>query len=194
MNYAHFNVSKREIHQALKRIINIVNVANKTLTSLEVTIYQSYLELQVPGVAIKVPATTIGHARFSIMLLIIEDFVKNEKDLMLDFYLFEGELKIRKSTFLVQTTFFENDKVLRSIQLPVNYDFIDLMKLFLSGKYTEEEIKFNNLHKELKKARTKTKREILLVSKVLNKYGINELEIETLVMERLNAQIPDRVI
>lgn len=193
MSKAYFTVSKRELHSALKRILNVVGVAGRLRSFLEVTIYEKHLELQVPGVSIKVPAKTNGSAKFSTLLLFMEDIVKNEKDLMLDFQLLEGELKIRTSTFLVQTTFFESDRILRSIELPVNYDFVDLMKLHLSGKYTEEEIKFNHLDKDLKKAITKTKREITHLARVLSKYGFQEKEVEELVISRLCSQIPDRV-
>ena len=50
-----------------------------------------------------------------------------------------------KGLFLkVETTFFETDKILRSIKMPINYTDWHLLRLENEG-YTPEELEFNKL-------------------------------------------------
>ena len=75
------------------------------------------------------------------------------------------------------TTFFETDSILRSIKLPLNYTDMDLAKLLLSGKYTDEEIVFNNLAKESVKTMRKVKADIRKIILMMKVYGFKQKEV-----------------
>lgn len=85
-------------------------------------------------------------------------------------------------------TFFETDSILRSIQLPVNYTDMDLAKLLLSGKYTDEEISFNNLNATAADAMRKVKSDINKIVLQMKKYGFRKGEVEEMILNRLKEK------
>lgn len=83
------------------------------------------------------------------------------------------------------TTFFETDSILRSVNLPLNYSDIDLAKLLLSGKYTNEEMVFNNLDKEGVKSMHKVKADISKIILMMKAYSFKRKEVEQLILNKL---------
>lgn len=92
---------------------------------------------------------------------------------------------MRGFTFGVLTRFFEKDDILRSIDLPINYKFIDTAKLYLSEKYTTEEIIFNNLEKEVVDAINILDADIDKVTSIMRKYGFTRKEVEGIILNKL---------
>ena len=137
---ASFRVLKNELLNVLKQMQRVEKSAKKKLSTLEVTIIDNYPQLAIPGIQLSINTATKGSAKFTVRLWYFADIIKAEKDSTLHFDLLENQLKLRVFTFPVLTTFFETDRILRSINLPLNYTDLDLAKLFLSGKYTDEEI------------------------------------------------------
>lgn len=185
---ASFRVLKKDLLNLLKQMQRLEKSARKKLSTLEVTIIDYYLQLAIPGIQLNINAATKGSAKFTLRLGYFFDIIKSEKDNTLDFELTENRLSLRTLSFPVMTTFFETDEILRSINLPLNYSEIDLVKLLLSGKYTDEEIAFNNLNKEAVKAMLKVKADIGKIILMLKNYGFNRNEVEEFIMNKVKEK------
>ena len=102
----------------------------------------------------------------------------------------EDTLKISNTLFNVFTTFFEDDSILRNINLPVNYSHVDLYRLNASGKYTQKEIEFNALTEKIENSILKIKLDTEKVSLILSAYGFSKNEITEIIMNKLKEGIP----
>jgi len=83
-----------------------------------------------------------------------------------------------------KSIFFENDEILRTIHLPINYKDMDLLRLETEG-YTWQEVMFNNLGAQVISAEDNLKRNILLLYRKLSQYGVTREEIEGLVNSKI---------
>jgi len=184
-NKATFRVLKNELLVVLKQLQKLEKTVRKKLSTIEVTIIDDHIQMAIPGVQLQINAATKGSAKFTVRLWYLADIIKAEKDASLDFELLDNQLKLRVFTFPVLTTFFETDRILRTINLPVNYTDMDLVKLCLSGKFTDEEISFNKLDKIAAEAMQKTKADISKIFFLMKKYGFNKKEIEELISNKL---------
>lgn len=180
-----FNVDKRQLLNALKQLQKIEKTSKKKDSTLEVTVFDGYIRLVIPGIDLIVQSITKGSAKFTIRLWYFTDIVNAEKDRELQFTLTENQFKLRGFSFAVLTTFFENDRILRSINLPVNYKYLDIVQLYLSEKYTTEEIIFNNLDKEVVDAINKLNTDIDKVSSTMRKYHFSREEVEAFILNKL---------
>lgn len=183
-----FRVLQNELFDALTQIKRSIKNTRRKKTVLEVTITDSCLQLLVPGIQLQITAATQGAAKFTVLLDYFLEIVKAEKHGTLDFTLFECSLNLRVFTFSVQTTFFEDDKNLRSINLPINYTDKDIVRLYLSEKYTIEEITFNKLNERVEQAMFNTKKDINKISSLMKAYGFNKKEVESIVFDKLKKQ------
>lgn len=93
-------------------------------------------------------------------------------------------IKIGVTSFIAQSTFFESDRILRSIKLPMNYSGYHLLQLENKG-FTPEEIDFNGLEFELHQAKKDLKSTIRQTTELLKVYVVTTVEIE----ELLNSKI-----
>jgi hypothetical protein len=186
-NSAAFRVAKNDLLPALKQLKKIEKASKKRESTLEVTIIDDYLQLVIPGIQLQVNAVTDGSAKFTIRLWYFTDIINAEKIKDLQFSLTENQLKLRSFTWGVLTTFFETDSILRSINLPVNYKYLDVARLYLSEKYTTDEIIFNNLDKEVVDAINKLNTDIDNASSIMREYGFSRKEIEALILDKLKG-------
>lgn len=183
-----FRVYKKELFESLKQMQRMEKAAKKKLSTLEVTIIDNFLQLNIPGVQLNVPAATKGSAKFSLLLMYLIEVLKTEKDNLLHFELSENQLHLRQMKFKVMTTFFETDRILRTINLPLNYSYIDLAKLVLSGKYTDEELEFNKISAEATKALKQTQNDIAKIASLMKDFGFKRSEVETLILDKLKEK------
>lgn len=182
---ASFSVLKSELLNILKQMQRVEKSARKKMSTLEVTFIDGFLQMAIPGIQLKINATTKGSAKFTVRLWYFADIIKGEQDNTLHFDLFENQLKLRVFSFPVLTTFFETDRILRTINLPVNYTDMDLTKLVLSNKYTDEEILFNDLDKKIAGVMRKAQTDISKITSMMKKYGFNQKEVEELILNKL---------
>lgn len=184
---ATFTVEKRQLLNTLKQLKKLEKSGRKNDSTLEITIFDGYIRLNIPGIELIVQAFTKGSAKFTIRLWYITDVVNAETDKELNFTLLENELKLRGFTFAVQSTFFDTDSILRSINLPVNYTQYDLAKLYFSGKYTQEEIIFNNMDKLVPNALDTLEKDINKIALLMKQFGFTKKEVKELLMEKFTA-------
>ena len=182
---ASFRVIKNELLNALQQMRRVERTPKKKSGTLEVTLLDGFLHLVMPGIQLDVPAGTGGNAKFSIRLWYFTDIISSERDNTLHFELTENRLSVRTLSFPVLTTFFETDSILRSINLPLNYTDMDLAKLLLSGKYTDEEIVFNNLDKEAMDTMRKVKADISKIISMMKTYRFKRKDVEELILNKL---------
>lgn len=88
-----FIVEKKQLLNSLKHLQKIEKSGRKKESTLEVTIYDGYLQLVIPGIQLKVQARTEGSAKFTIRLWYITNLVNAEKDNELHFSVTENQLK-----------------------------------------------------------------------------------------------------
>ena len=181
---ATFRVLKSEILSTLKTLHKIEKIGKKKGSTLEVTVKKNSLELVIPGAQLYIGAISEGSAKFTINLGYFLDIINSEKDKELNFIIVDKGLKLRGFTFNVQTTFLDSDRILRSIDLPIGYQYLDLVKLYLSEKYTYEEIRFNHLDDEIVEAIDKLKADIDRVTSTLKTYGFRTEDVEELIKEK----------
>jgi hypothetical protein len=113
--------------------------------------------------------------------------IKMSKDKILKVVVTDGEAMIGKVTVNVQTTFFENDRILRSIQLPANPKAIDYWKLEFQG-YTREELQFNDLESKIMWAKVEFEESIDLAALNLRSYRITRDELRDMVLQKLKEK------
>ena len=109
-----------------------------------------------------------------------KDIVSSQKDPILQILITDGEMKIGKLKIPVKTTFFEDDTILRSIDIPVNPTPQDLLDLS-SGHYTPEEIAFNQMQDAEREGKIRLKDAIQKAFDLLKVYKVKRKDIEELV-------------
>jgi hypothetical protein len=181
-----FNISRKELNSILIKFKKLEGNAKKRNSTIEITVLTGFIELAIPGIKLKISAETEGSSKITMRLWYFHDIVKSESDSILTFTIFENQLKLRTLTFPAQTTFFEDDRILRSINIPLNYSYIDLAKLVINGNFTDEEIAFNNLDEATELSLKKVKKDIVNVFRILRKYDIKELEIKDFILSKLS--------
>jgi len=104
--------------------------------------------------------------------------------LIIECKIIDDEMLIGVSKFKVQTTFFEDDKILRSIKLPINYTDYHLLQLENRG-FTIDELRFNKLEFEVYHAQKRLKTNINKTKDLLGVYGITKQEIEDIIDRKI---------
>lgn len=94
-------------------------------TRCEITVTDGKVTFVVPGAEFYLTCETQGGAaRATLPYLYFLDIVKSQKEKETEFKITEGEINVGLLTFKAATCFFEDDKILRTIQLPVLCEFI----------------------------------------------------------------------
>jgi hypothetical protein len=182
-----FTVANKELKSALAHLEKLNASVNKRKgTVLELTLTDGCLALTIPGVTLNVIAYTKGGAKFVLKLWYFADIVKSYTEDELSFVLTEDSLKIKNTIITVHSTFFKDDSILRSIDLPLNYTHVDLLRLDRSDKYTPQEIKFNHLNEKIASARVHLKVDIDDLYDRLRRYGFTKAEISDLLNSKIN--------
>lgn len=182
-----FSVNNKALTDALKRIklAHKVQSRKKQIVVCEVTVKTNCLEIQAPGIFVQVEATASSPCKFSVAYLIFSKIVSSYKTEILKFTVKKGRIQIENLSFSVDTTFFRDDNILRSIQLPINYDAADLLALN-QVDYTPEELHFNKMDAKVEDAMVKLVKDLMAASKKLKPYHITYNDLKKMVCERLN--------
>lgn len=182
-----FSVNNKALTEALKRIklAHKVQGRKKQIVVCEVTVKTDCLEIQAPGIFVQLEATASGPCKFSVAYLIFSKIVNSYKTETLRFTVQKGRIHIENLSFSVDTTFFKNDNILRSIQLPINYGAAELLTLNQID-YTPEELHFNKMDAQVEHAMVKLVKDLMAASKKLKPYHITYNDLKKMVCERLN--------
>ncbi len=141
-----FIAPKDELINTLKHLRAVVKGKSKRAlqTKCEATITDGKVTFSVPGGIFSLSCQTKGVAKFTIKFLPFYDFVRSYKTSQLRIIVRDNEIQIENLTITANTCFINDDKILRTIDLPYGYDDKDILMLPLKG-YTPEELKFNGI-------------------------------------------------
>jgi hypothetical protein len=186
MHKATFIIRKSKLKSELAKIQKVYKgISKKTPhASLELTITDGLLTLVVPGVKLELPCKTTSTVKASIGFHYFYEIIKTWRDLIIECTIIDDEMLIGVSKFKVQTTFFEDDKILRSIKLPINYTDYHLLQLENRG-FTIDELRFNKLEFEVYHAQKRLKFTINKTKDLLGVYGITKQEIEDIIDRKI---------
>ncbi len=186
MNSSSFTLKKATLLKTLQEISKVLGRTSKIkkLTVLEMTVTDGKLTLVIPGAKHILDCETTSTAKVAINLFYYIDIINTQKDDKIQCTITNNTIEIKGLFIKVQTTFFETDRILRSIKMPINYTDFHLLKLENQG-YTEEEIKFNKLGMQIHLAKKRLTSNIRKTIDLLNVYGINQNEIEEIINRKI---------
>ncbi|MBW6489619.1 MAG: hypothetical protein K0B15_00360 [Lentimicrobium sp.] len=181
-----FLIETEGLSQILNRlkIVQKLNKGKKKVLMCEVTVKKGCIELSTPGLFQVLEARTSGTCKFVIPVSFFTKVVASYKNDYLNFAVSKGMLEMENYICNANTTFFEDDSVLRSIQLPINFKSSDLLPL-TGIEYTKEELEFNNLAPHVEKAKRKLVMDLLAASQMLSDYDISYKELKAYTCDRL---------
>ena len=186
MNKASFTIRKSKLKTELNKMRKALSTLSKTrtYTVLELTITDNLLTLVIPGIKLKLPCKTVHTAKATFDFHYFYDMVKTWDGIFFECIVTANQLQMGVTKVTAQTTFFEDDSILRSIQLPINYTDWHLLQLEHKG-FTLEELRFNDLEFEVFHAQKRLKRNINKTKSILGVYGITPIEIEDLIASKI---------
>ena len=177
---------KTKLIETLKHLKAVVK--GKSAKSLkmicEITITDGQAVFAIPGAIFTLVCKTQGVAKITVPFLYFWDIIKNHNSPDLTMKINKGEVTIGPITFMATTCFIENDRILRTIQLPINYTDADLLRLPKQG-YTQEELEFNRMTKMIKEARSRLDARIAKAAGLFKDFGVTEEEIGAIVNSRI---------
>lgn len=150
---------------------------------MEVTIKTGEVIFVIAGAKKSLVCESEGPGKFTISFPYFYDMVSTCYRATSDISIGDWFMTYHNSTVYVETCFFDDDSILRSIDLPINYKLIDVLRLSL--RFTEQEIQFNKLSEEYQRAFQTLARDTKLISGKLIKYGFTRQEIEKLIHDRI---------
>lgn len=155
--------------------------------SAEITVTDGKFTIAAPGAIFYLKCITHGTCKASVKFLHFLQIIKDLKSEETDITITEGNIKINGVTIPVKTTFFEDDNILRTIDLPLNYTEADLIRISHSG-YTYEELEFNNLTSKIEVAKENLDDNTFKAYSLLKQYGVDYTELKTMVHEKLYSK------
>ena len=157
------------------------------VTTCELTFTDNKIEVTVPGAQFTIESRGIGAAKVTLPFFYLYDIIEKSDKPVLEVSLGKNQMTINSLTIGVTTTFFEDDRILRTIDIPLNYSDKDLL-LLKKSKYTQEELAFNKLIPEIEEAERNLERNIEKAYQILKLYGIKKPEIKSLVSKSINVK------
>lgn len=169
-----FSIETEELNNLIKRLklVEHVNSRKKHTITAVITVRDRYVEFNSPGYYQKINAETTGICRFSIRVSFFIRLLKSYKKSVLYFEVFRNRLQVENFSMSVNATFFHDDKILRSVQLPINFNYIDLLRLS-QDQFTKEEIDLNNIEMHIKNAREMFILDLMAAFKLLEVYHLD---------------------
>lgn len=145
----------------------------------EITIKTNEVEFAVKGARKSLYCNANGPGRVTISFAYFLHLVNDRPRVQTKVAVGDDFMTINETTVVVTTCFFQDDSILRSIDLPANYGIADVLRL--SRRYTEQEIEFNKLHPEYKRALSTLSYDTKLIVRRLKKYGISKDDVEAFI-------------
>ncbi len=186
MQQASFEIDKTTFLKYLTFVKGSLKATSKNArkTVCEITITDGLVKLASPGALFEMPCVTRGTCKFTISVLYLNDIIKTNKEEEIKIIVGEKSITLGKLTVPVQAIFFEDDTVLRTIDLPLNFTDADLLRLNRSV-YTAEELAFNKLEKKIAKASEALDTNMMKAESLLKKYGVNYADVVLMVNSKL---------
>jgi hypothetical protein len=183
-----FKIQSKQLLEALRPAkIAVGKLSKRTITILvEITIINGEVTFAVPGAVFSTLCETQGTCKATLSFWHFAQIVNDTIAEEIDVYITDGAININSTSLFARTTFFETDKILRTIILPIKYTDIDILRLKFEG-YTEEELAFNKMRYQILIAEKNLDVNINASLKKLKVYGITYNDLEKLVLDNIHS-------
>lgn len=152
----------------------------------EITIKTNTVEFSVEGAKKTLYCEALDPGRVTIPFAYFLHLVQDRPRVQTKISVGDDFMTINETTVAVTTWFFKDDSILRSIDLPLNYNIADVLRL--PFRYTEQEIEFNKLTSEYKSACVALSYDTKQITKRLKKYGILKDVVEEFIHDKIFNQ------
>lgn len=149
----------------------------------ELTVKTNQIDFVVIGASKTLYCRANGPVKVSVVFDTFHDLVKNTRTYHTLILIADEFLRIGVTTINARTCFFTDDSILRSINLPINYNARDVLRM--AGQYTREEIEFNDLTETYSQTMNGLLRDMTVVYERLRKYGFTRKEVENLMLNKI---------
>ena len=182
----HFTADRVQVQETMKHLKVAIgkNRAGVQSTFCELTVTSTKATFAVPGALFSVPCVATGAAKATFPFIRFFKLMDLESKDQVQMTFTPSTAALGNLTFPAETCFFPNDRILRTIQLPMNYTLIDLANL-KNENYTQEELEFNKIPQKVATAETGLDKAIQSCYNKLKHYGIRLPEIEAFVREKI---------
>ena len=185
---AGFSIETNELRRLLKLLKTTCSKTWKEEKSYrEMTIKTNKLEFVLAGIKQTIDCEARGPARLIISFMHFDHLVNDKPRLKTKGAVGDDFITINETTVVVQTWFFTDDSILRSIDLPVNYGLKDILRS--SEKYIKQEIEFNKLSIEYSKAYDKLHDDIQKINRILKPYNISSNKVEEFIYNTIVSRV-----
>ena len=154
---------------------------------MEITVRDGGIQLVGQGFVKTLDALTTGSCKMVIPIRHWYDLITMTTEKVLKVVVTEGEAMVGKLTVNVLTTFFETDRILRSISLPANPKTLDYLMLEYQD-FTKEELRFNCVLEKIENAKKEFDQCIRLATMNLMPLRISSTELREMIMNRLREK------
>lgn len=188
----HFKGKKKDLIKIFKHLCpgRRKRYSNYRSDECEITVTNAKATFASRGKIFSIDCITKGTAKITVPVYYIYDIIDVDPSKEIEFQVIEGAMKINNVTINVTTCFFKDDRILRTIRLPMNYDEADVIRLV--NDHTVEELTFNNIFNKVNLGLVRLDKNINAAYNFLKIYGVTKEEIEQLVAPKLfkDGKIP----
>lgn len=179
-------LKKEQIFQVLKLIKASLGKGKQFKTATcELTFSDNKIAIAVPGAQFNVESDGLGAAKVTLPFSYLYDIIEKSSKHFLEISIERDQMTINSLTIAASTTFFEDDRILRTIDIPLNYSDKDLL-LLRNGRYTKEELEFNKLIPKIELAEENLMKNIDKAYQLLKQYGLKKSELSAIVNKSLD--------
>jgi len=181
-----FTANRIQVLETLKCLKTALN-KNRTksvITNCELTVTSNKATFAIPGAIFSLPCTSTGAVKVIFPFIPFLKIMNLESRDQIEMTFTPSTAALGNFTFRAETCFFPDDRILRTIQLPMNFTLIDLMRLN-DGTYTEEELVFNGIPQKIKEAESGLDKTITACYHKLKGYGIQLHEVKEFVISKI---------
>jgi hypothetical protein len=179
----------QKLLQTLKQVNGAVGKRSARTLAItsEITVTDGKITIAIPGAIFSLVCINLGTCKASVPFLHFLEVAKEFKAPVTEIIFIEGAIILNTITLFGKTTFFEDDTILKTIDLPINYSEVELIRLSING-YTIEELEFNNLKPKIDKALERLDAKLDIAYLLLKQYGVTHQDIEQITKKRLYAE------
>ena len=177
-----FTANRLQVLETLKRLKVAFgkDFTKAAISSCEITVTSTKATFAVPGAYFSAPCEANGAAKAIVPFLVFFKLIQTENQETIEMKLEPSRVWLGNLSFSAETWFFPNDRILRTIQLPMYYTLIDLVQL-TKQNYTKEELEFNKIPQRINEASQGLDKAITSCFNKLKGYGIKRNEVEMFV-------------
>lgn len=179
----------RDLQETMKFLSTAVPKNKKgRLYNCEMTVKTDEVDFVVIGASRVIYCFATVPVKVSMPFWYLNDIIQRITQQHTKIDISEALVTIGKLTVDADTCFFEDDSILRSIKLPINFTVKELLSI--NERYTPEEIAFNKLDVLIKKNVETISQDVNKIDVILKKYGITRNEIQKFVFKKIGYKPP----